>query len=261
MRILLSLVVAISFLVPFGGGLAAQVAGSSKVWLGRSIEFEEFLKTADIQRLEELSVGITRPKRAFFRPGGLAASAIVKSIDAGVTAVYLDSFRAEIAAYELDKLLDLQMVPPTVCRRVEGDRRSVQLWVENCRAFKKLGTQQAPDSEKWNLQVHRMRMFDNLIGNLDRHGGNILIDPDWNIILIDHSRAFDGRNLRLIYAMTRIDREFYERVKALDATRLKAALGPWAAFGTDQVLARRDRIVRLFERLIAEHGEANVIVG
>jgi hypothetical protein len=255
------LLVAVPLLWPVGQGTLAQVAGSSKVWLGRNAEIEEFLKTADIARLDDNGVGVTKPKRAFFHPGGLVESAIVKAIDEGLGASYLDSYRAEIAAYELDKLLDLQMVPPTVCRRVDGDKRSAQMWVQDCRPLKKLAGQSAPDTEWWNHQVHRMRMFDNLMANIDRHAGNILIDPAWNIILIDHSRAFDGRITRLPFAMTKIDRPFYERVKALDAGQLRRSVGPWVATGVGPILQRRDRIVAIFDHLIAEQGEANVIIG
>ena len=33
-------------------------------------------------------------------------------------------------------------------------------------------------------------MFDNLIGNIDPNLGNWLVDPSWNLILIDLTRAF-----------------------------------------------------------------------
>ena len=35
-----------------------------------------------------------------------------------------------------------------------------------------------------------MKMFDNFICNKDRNAGNLLVDDDWNLYLIDHSRAF-----------------------------------------------------------------------
>lgn len=116
----------------------AQAPTSSRIWIGRQAEVEQFLKTAEIQKIVDIGEGVTKPRRAFFAPGGLAASGIVKAIEAGPGAAYLDSWKSEIAAYELDKLLDMGMVPPTVERRIEGDRRSVQLWVENTQSLKKL---------------------------------------------------------------------------------------------------------------------------
>ena len=38
--------------------------------------------------------------------------------------------RAQIAAYELDKLLKMDMVPPTVERQVQGITGAATLWVE-----------------------------------------------------------------------------------------------------------------------------------
>ena len=58
---------------------AAQPA-SSKVWIGRYSEYEEFLRTAAIERFQGTKVGITLPKRCFFAPGGLAPSAICKNL-------------------------------------------------------------------------------------------------------------------------------------------------------------------------------------
>ena len=35
-----------------------------------------------------------------------------------------------------------------------------------------------------------VRVFDQLIGNIDRNVGNLLITSDWRIWAIDHTRAF-----------------------------------------------------------------------
>jgi hypothetical protein len=238
----------------------AQAPASSKIWIGRHAEIEQFLKTAEIQKIVEIGEGVTRPRRVFFAPGGLVGSAVVKAIEAGPAAPYLDNWKSEIAAYELDKLLDMGMVPPTVERRVEEERRSVQLWVENTQSLKKLGVQTGPDIVAWNRQVYRQRIFDDLIVNDDRNAGNILVDPAWNIILIDHSRAFDTRKNKMPAVLSKIDRAFFEKLKALDKATLKARIGPWVTFGVDPILQRRDRIVKEFEKLIKEQGEANVVI-
>ena len=42
-----------------------------------------------------------------------------------------------------------------------------------------------------------MKMLDLLIANVDRNQGNLLYDPDWHLLLIDHSRAFtEKKDLR-----------------------------------------------------------------
>ena len=52
--------------------VASQSLGS-KIWVGRHAEFEEFLRTAPIERVEKVPIGVTKPERGFFAPGGLAA--------------------------------------------------------------------------------------------------------------------------------------------------------------------------------------------
>lgn len=65
--------------------------------------------------------------------------------------------------------------------------------VESTQSFSDLGGPPRPPSDQaasWNIQLVRAKMFDNLIGNDDPNLGNWLVDPAWNLILIDHSRAF-----------------------------------------------------------------------
>ena len=81
----------------------------------------------------KVPIGVTKPERGFFAPGGLAASAAVKHLPMGQRAGFWEAYKSEIAAYQLDRLLGLDMVPPTVERRVGGDLASVQLWVEGCK--------------------------------------------------------------------------------------------------------------------------------
>ena len=42
----------------------------------------------------------------------------------------------------------------------------------------------------YQLQTQNMRVFDSVIGNLDRNSGNFLHDETGKIWLIDHSRSF-----------------------------------------------------------------------
>lgn len=176
-------------------------------------------------------------------------------------APYLDSYRAEIAAYELDRILELDMVPPTIERRIENELRSVQLWVENTQLLKSMEGKPTPVTDAWNRQIYRMRVFDNLIANTDRNPRNVLIDAAWNIILIDHSRSFDGRISRMRYDMTKIDREFLERLRRLDKKAVNERIGRFLQFGVGPLLQQRDRILSHFDRLVKEQGEANVIIG
>src|SRR5204862_1985568 len=163
----------------------------------------------EIERTTSVSTGVLGIKRAYFKPGGLAASAALRSIRPGRYDGFWESYRGDIAAYKLDRLLELDMVPPTVERRYNGETVSLQLWAQNMTMLKDVQQQKLKpvDLEAYNFQLRRQKVFHNLAGNPDPNQGNILIDPAWNVVLIDFSRAFTSiRTLK--FEATSIDRVF-----------------------------------------------------
>jgi hypothetical protein len=151
------------------------------------------------------------------------------------------------------------MVPPAVQRGAQGTVGAVQLWVDNAVYLRDLEGQRSPDLVGWLRQVRRWRVFDNLIADIDRNAGNILVlrDPVWHLVLIDHSRAFTNTT-RLIQDMQYIDRPFFERLKALDEAMLADTVAPLVIDDGRSLLKRRDAIVEHFEKLAEEKGELAV---
>ena len=46
-----------------------------------------------------------------------------------------------------------------------------------------------PNPDRWNQNLHRAMVFDDLVGNIDPNEGNWLFDPLWNFFKIDCSAS------------------------------------------------------------------------
>ena len=93
-------------------------APAAKIWVGRHQEIEDYLRTAECVKLEFF--GGNRAGRCTLRPGGPVARMAWRPLPPGVHGGFRESYKAEIAAYELDKLLEMEMVPPSVERQLAG---------------------------------------------------------------------------------------------------------------------------------------------
>lgn len=241
---------------------AASALVNAKTWIGREHEIEEYMKIADVARMEETKVGVTRPSHAHLAPGGPISEIAWKVLPANaVRKGYRESYKAEIAAYEMDKLLTLNMVPPKVERRVKGDEGVAVMWVSPTKSFKDLGGPPTPPGRylaQWNQQLIKAKMFQNLIGDEDPNLGNWLVDPAWNLILIDHSRSF-RYSKSLTHELVHVDRDLWERMKSLTREQLSAKLGPWLdEKDIDGVFDRRDVMQRSIDKLVKNKGEAAI---
>lgn len=248
----------VALLVATGSFAQAPPAASAKIWIDRAPEIEAYLKSADVIGMEELKVGVTRPRRAKLAPGGPIDGMAWKPIKPGRYTGYWESYKSEIAAYELDKYLGLGMIPPTVEKRVQGELGAAVMWASPTQSFKDLGGVPGQQGVKgpppallagWMRQITRAKMFDNLIGNTDPNLGNWLVDPSWNLILIDHTRAFTSTR-SLYHQLTSVDPELWEKMKALDEASLTSALGNWLDRNAIKgILDRRDKMQDVVEKL------------
>ena len=235
----------------------APEAVSANVWEGREAEFEQFLRTAVVTKVEAVPIGVTKPLRAYVEPGGLCESFAWKTLPPGIHKGFWDSYKSEIAAYELDKEIGLGMVPVTVERTVKGDKGAAVLWLKGVRSWEE--ALRSPKTAKWNRTVVRMKMWDNLIGNSDRNKGNLLVDYTGNLFLIDHSRAFTGEK-KLYHELENIDMELWKRMLALDLPTLKARIGKWVGNGELRaILQRREKMQKEIDGILAKRGDAAIL--
>ena len=163
---------------------------------------------------------------------------------------FKDSWKFNIAAYRLAKLLRLtHMVPVSVEREVDGMPASIDWWVDNVAMDEKSasgeGTSSRPTSPHWNQQMDTIRIFDQLIYNMDRSQENLLITRDWSVWMIDHTRAFrKWPTLRNPAAITHCTPELLAALKSLRRSDVARETAPYlTAEEIDGLMTRRDLIL------------------
>ena len=240
-------------------------------------DMERFLKTANIVSQKVLQSGTTKSIRATLSDGRVAHDAHIQFIDifrpvfrgaeGTVEKNFRDSYKFNIAAYRLAKLLGIgHMVPMSVEREVDGKFGSVTWWLDNIwmtEAERRDKQIKPPATQDWSDQLNIVRVFDQLIYNTDRNQGNLLITPEWKLWLIDHTRAFRvHKTLLKPESLGRCDYKLLQAMKDLNTVTLKTELGPYLrAEELSGLLARRDVIVRFFETEVKTKGQDAVLTG
>jgi hypothetical protein len=235
---------------------------------------EQFLLHAKVVASHGVGKGVTGIYRLTLTDGSTTHDAAFQPVDErkmrnefsnGTAEIgFADTYHFNIAGYRLARLLGLgDMVPVTVPRTWNGKSGSLSWWEtfefdEGERLKRNL---HPPDPEAWNDQMYRVRVFSALIYDTDRNSGNILITKDWKIWMIDFTRAFRRwKKIEHPADLTRIDRALFERLKAVSADDVRAAVGDDVLpVEFDALMARRDLIVDRYTKLIAKRGEAAVL--
>ena len=237
---------------------------------------ELFLQTADIVSRKVLDAGTTKSERLTLSDGRITHDAHLQCLDVfkpvfrgregTVEKNFRDTWKFNVAAYRIARLLDLEMVPPSVERVVDGKSCSVTWWADDVwitEAERRDKQIKPPANQHWVDQLNKVRVFDQLIYNTDRNQGNLLITPSWQLWMIDHTRAFRAQPALLKPdALGRCDYKLMAAMKKLNLQTLTKQLGPYLrAEEIRTLLVRRDNIVRFFEKEIAAKGEDAVLTG
>jgi hypothetical protein len=236
-------------------------------------EIEAFMRSAKVLRMKELEGGITRPLRLTLTDGAVIHDAVFQSIDEKKTMFtptqgapelnFVDSWRYNIAAYRLTGLLGLDsMIPVTIEYRYDTKKGALSWWLESLmdertRLKKKVTP---PNVTAWNQDMYRMRLFSSLVYDTDRNLGNVLVSPEWRVIMLDFTRAFrlhaeiKGKEIHAC------DRQLWQRLQQLDEDKVKSAVGEYLTPGeVAAVIKRKDLLVAHIGKLIASQGEEKVL--
>jgi hypothetical protein len=237
-------------------------------------QIKQFLTTAKVIKSKQSGKGITNPYRLTLTDGTITHDASFQPIDehasmkemaSGRTEMnFVDSYKYNIAAYQLAEMLGLDdIVPVYVQRKWEGKTGSLSWWLpvkmdEADRIKQKIPI---PDADSWNKQMYKVRVLDQLVYDTDPNLTNVLIGEDWKLYRVDFTRAFrTQKDLQSTKDLVQCDRQLLTKLKALDgndfATRTKGFL---SKSEVQAVMARRDKIVDHFQKLIAEKGENEIL--
>ena len=183
----------------------------------------------------------------------------------------------EYVAYRINRLLDMDYVPPVAYRRnidVEFQTRPEGALLEFIDDARPIYEVPAGDwGVRQDLLLSDTRVLDVLIQNSDRHRDNFLIGRHWATgrqmpVLLDHAAGFRaGASVTMTQdnafgtgAVNVVRRSTLDALRRMDAPTLRREVGEFLSeHEIRQVLQRRDGIVSYFDNLIRDHGAANVV--
>jgi len=262
----------LSFVI-LAGLLSARMVAADEPALTKD-QIKQFLKTAKVIHSAPAHKGTSNTLRLTLTDGTITHDAHFQPIDEHALEQemangskefnFVDSYKYNIAAYELAAMLGLDdMVPVYVERSYDGKTGSFGWWLpvkmdESDRRKQKIPV---PDPESWNKQMHRVRVLDQLVYDTDANLTNVLISQDWKVYRIDFSRAFRMyKELQTPKDLVQCDRQLFTKLKTLDGKELAARTKGFLTKSEVQaVMARRDKIVDHFQKLIAEKGEDEIL--
>lgn len=240
-------------------------------------EIETILLEGRVVDRQNLEVGVTLPERLWVEFDGHRMSAAFKSMDyerLGLTYFenappelnFKDSFRYERAAFVLDRLLDMGMVPVAVLRRVKGQEGALVAWVEDSiTEQERLRLGLAPeDTDILIRQRADMRVFDALTYNLDNNLGNQLwTTRDWKLHLIDHTRSFrQQKNLPqdFVERPVSLTPGLYRALRSLEESQIRETLKAVLSPGEIRtLLGRLELILEKIEQDRRDYGDEFVL--
>mgnify|MGYP001031564571 FL=1 len=237
-------------------------------------EKKDFLLNARVVNGVPVKKGKTGISRLTLTDGRLTHDAAFQSVDiykdlmryadGRTEANFRDTYLFNLAAYELAKLVGLgDMMPVTVERKWKGKNGALTWWLdfkldEDMRSKDNI---QPPDPEAYNRQMLKILVFSDLVYDTDRNPGNVLITRDWRLWMIDFTRAFRlETELEDLGDLVRCDRQLLEKLRGLKEDQVVEKTKRYLSREEiGAVMARRNKLVAHFDKLIARNGEHAVL--
>ena len=256
------------FILLFLGMHALSFAQFTSEELAEREKWEKFLEEAEItESSQPLSprLAVTEPWRLKLEKDGIVKIGWWKNVD-GRHKGFMDRWRWEIAAYRLDKLLGLNMIPPYVEKRFREDLGVISLEPDFMMFYREKQEKKIKCPPRhvysFNRATYLWKFWDNLIANEDRNWGDIMITEDWRILIIDHSRSFrtykkfEHKRKGDDEPIKQLPRALVEKLKSVDFEMIRNAVGEYLTDKEiDAVLVRRDLLLKEVDRLIEKFGE------
>ena len=231
-------------------------------------QIEKFLQHARVVHTQSTTKGLTGSLRVTLSDGTLTHDAQIQQVDEKTSQFvgfqsteldFRDTWSYNVAAYRVDRLLGFNLVPVSVERKWQMRPAAFTWWVDDVQMDEEERQKRKvlpPDTERWNQQMQLVRLFDQLIGNTDRNLGNLLITPEWQLIMIDHTRCFKSLGeLKTPKDLTFFSKSLMESLKGLNAKEVETQCGKYiSGMEINAMLERRNKILALYEKVAETPG-------
>ncbi len=216
----------------------------------------EFLSTAKVTGCEMLQRGVRHAEVCDLKGDDLHMRAVFLTVDEKPGAVEDEpksiarSWRNEIAAYRLDRYLELDLVPVTVERTIEGRTGSLQIWLESAVDLTLLQTYNQmhliQGLERPILVAQAFSAWMDVYGRHD--AGKMLLPQDRRIAIADSTKAFSASHELNPEAIPDPcpsippDRELF--LRSITAEKIQQVVGPY--LDDEQIgalIVRRDKLL------------------
>jgi hypothetical protein len=226
---------------------------------------EQFLAKARIlSKPQPTEKGRNDPWVVLLGDGQATHRAIFKYIDRPGPQALAASYKHEIAAYALTKLLGVDVVPPVVARKIDGTPGSLQIMIEGCISESERQKQYLapPDAQAFADAMAEIRVFEHLTYCERIDLGDLLVHKDnWKLCRVDFSEAFAPKAQLLTEAdVRRCSNRLYKSLRTVPDRTIEETLKPWLeAAEIDSLLKRKALILEKIEALVKEKGEAAIL--